>query len=83
MRERNASVVNECLLLFVAVKPEYVKITREGNELQNASLIGPFSEGDDLALTCESGGGKPTPPWPGTTARPNSAVRAKEQRPKR
>ncbi|XP_034251543.1 hemicentin-1 isoform X2 [Thrips palmi] len=47
--------------LTTMIKPEYVKITREGNELQNATLIGPFSEGDDLALTCESGGGKPTP----------------------
>lgn len=57
-------------LFLISVKPEYVKITKdESTELQNASIIGPFTEGDEITLTCESGGGKPIPNvgwWNGT-----------------
>jgi CD80-like C2-set immunoglobulin domain. len=57
-------------LFLISVKPEYVKITKDDStELQNASTIGPFTEGDEIALTCESGGGKPIPNvvwWNGT-----------------
>ncbi|CAG2054552.1 unnamed protein product [Timema podura] len=52
------------------VKPEYVKVTKgDGTELTNATLIGPYTEGDELTLVCESGGGKPIPSvswWNGT-----------------
>jgi hypothetical protein len=55
---------------LISVKPEYVKITKDDStELQNASTIGPFTEGDEITLTCESGGGKPIPNvawWNGT-----------------
>jgi hypothetical protein len=55
---------------LISVKPEYVRITKdESSELQNASTIGPFTEGEELTLTCESGGGKPIPSviwWNGT-----------------
>lgn len=58
------------VLFLISVKPEYVKITKDdGTELQNASTIGPFIEGEELTLTCESGGGKPIPSvvwWNGT-----------------
>jgi len=58
------------LLFLISVKPEYVKITKDDStELQNASTIGPFTEGDEITLTCESGGGKPIPNvvwWNGT-----------------
>jgi len=54
----------------ISVKPEYVRITKDSStELKNASTIGPFTEGEGLTLTCESGGGKPTPSvewWNGT-----------------
>lgn len=47
-----------------------MRITKDDStELQNASTIGPFTEGEDLTLTCESGGGKPVPSviwWNGT-----------------
>ena len=47
-------------LFLISVKPEYVKITKDDStELQNSSTIGPFTEGDEITLTCESGGGKP------------------------
>jgi hypothetical protein len=58
------------VLFLISVKPEYVRITKDGStELQNASTIGPFTEGEELTLTCESGGGKPIPSviwWNGT-----------------
>ncbi|XP_063245039.1 hemicentin-1 [Bacillus rossius redtenbacheri] len=60
----------EVCSLLPAVKPEYVRVTRgDGAELRNSSVIGPFTEGDELALECESGGGKPIPGvtwWNGT-----------------
>jgi hypothetical protein len=58
------------VLFLISVKPEYVRITKDDStELQNASTIGPFTEGEELTLTCESGGGKPIPNvvwWNGT-----------------
>jgi hypothetical protein len=58
------------VLFLISVKPEYVRIRKdEVTELQNASTIGPFVEGEELTLTCESGGGKPIPSvvwWNGT-----------------
>jgi hypothetical protein len=58
------------VLFLISVKPEYVKITKDDStELQNASTIGPFTEGEEITLTCESGGGKPIPNvvwWNGT-----------------
>lgn len=43
-----------------AVPPEKPQITDVNGEPQ-ASLIGPYTEGDRLALVCEVEGGKPTP----------------------
>jgi hypothetical protein len=58
------------MLFVISVKPEYMRITKDDStELQNASTIGPFTEGEELTLTCESGGGKPIPSvvwWNGT-----------------
>lgn len=67
----NSQVFRSLFALFlISVKPEYVKITKDDStELQNASTIGPFTEGDEITLTCESGGGKPIPNvvwWNGT-----------------
>ncbi|KAE8752057.1 hypothetical protein FOCC_FOCC001219, partial [Frankliniella occidentalis] len=58
---KDGCAVVQFINLTTMIKPQYVKVTRESTELQNSTLIGPFSEGDDLALTCESGGGKPIP----------------------
>lgn len=55
----------------VAVKPEYVKVFKEDDdaEISSSALIGPFQEGQELKLSCKSGGGKPIPDitwWNGT-----------------
>ncbi|XP_049814950.1 hemicentin-1 isoform X1 [Schistocerca nitens] len=42
---------------------------RNGTELPDGREIGPYTEGDELTLVCESGGGKPIPAvswWNGT-----------------
>jgi CD80-like C2-set immunoglobulin domain len=57
--------------LYVAVKPEYVKVFKEDDnaEISSSALIGPFQEGQELKLSCKSGGGKPIPDitwWNGT-----------------
>ena len=35
--------------------------TTDGRDISSSSIIGPFHEGYELRLTCESGGGKPIP----------------------
>jgi len=70
MEVREGCSVVQFINLTALIKPEYVKITKDDStELQNASTIGPFTEGDEITLTCESGGGKPIPNvvwWNGT-----------------
>ncbi|XP_067007165.1 nephrin isoform X1 [Anabrus simplex] len=67
---REGCSVVQFINLTALIKPKYVKVTRgDGSVLQNASSIGPFNEGDELSLMCESGGGKPIPSvtwWNGT-----------------
>lgn len=67
---REGCSVVQFINLTALIKPEYVRITKDDStELQNASTIGPFTEGEELTLTCESGGGKPIPSvvwWNGT-----------------
>ena len=41
-------------------EPKYVKISKDGKDISD-SRIGPFNEGQELRLLCESGGGKPIP----------------------
>ena len=43
-----------------AAKPKYVKISMDGKDISD-SRIGPYNEGQELRLLCESGGGKPIP----------------------
>jgi len=63
---------NQMVFFFhVAVKPEYVKVFKEdgSTEISSSALIGPFQEGQELKLSCQSGGGKPIPDitwWNGT-----------------
>jgi len=63
--------LNLTVFLFVSVKPEYMRISRDdGLEISNSSLLGPLNEGHRLTLVCESGGGKPVPLvewWNGNT----------------
>lgn len=67
---REGCSVVQFINLTALIKPEYVRITKDDStELQNASTIGPFTEGEELTLACESGGGKPIPSviwWNGT-----------------
>ena len=35
--------------------------TTDGRDISSSSIIGPFNEGYELRLICESGGGKPIP----------------------
>ncbi|CAG0881270.1 unnamed protein product [Darwinula stevensoni] len=62
--------------LTTLAKPDYVKITMEnGTEVENSSMIGPYNEGSELTLLCESGGGKPIPRitwWNGTQSVPGT-----------
>lgn len=65
------SSITDVLSPYVAVKPEYVKVFKEEDsaEISNSALIGPFEEGQELKLSCQSGGGKPIPDitwWNGT-----------------
>ena len=43
-----------------AAEPKYVKISMDGKDISD-SRIGPYNEGQELRLLCESGGGKPIP----------------------
>jgi len=54
------SPTNACLFVCFAVPPEKPQITDVNGEPQ-ASLIGPYTEGERLSLVCEVEGGKPTP----------------------
>ncbi|XP_035702981.1 uncharacterized protein LOC110843952 isoform X2 [Folsomia candida] len=50
----------QSIKLNTFAKPEYVRIEdMKGSETANASLIGPFNEGNVITLVCMSGGGKP------------------------
>ncbi len=52
------------VLLFFSAEPKYVNITLPDGQdvhLPPKSSVGPFNEGQDLRLLCESGGGKPIP----------------------
>ena len=47
---------------FIPAEPKNLSIsTTDGRDISSSSIIGPFHEGYELRLTCESGGGKPIP----------------------
>ena len=48
------------LFLLFAAEPKYVKISMDSKDISD-SRIGPYNEGQELRLLCESGGGKPIP----------------------
>ena len=48
------------IFLRFAAEPKYVKISMDGKDISD-SRIGPYNEGQELRLLCESGGGKPIP----------------------
>ena len=55
--------VSNLTFFFVSVsvaEPKYVKISMDGKDISD-SRIGPYNEGQELRLLCESGGGKPIP----------------------
>nr|XP_046909544.1 uncharacterized protein LOC124491000 isoform X2 [Dermatophagoides farinae] len=57
---RKARTINTVISLKVIVPPQVPKITdQDGNYL--SGLVGPYNEGDELALTCLTKGGKPRP----------------------
>ena len=47
------------MFIFTA-EPKYVNISLDGKDI-SGSVIGPYNEGQELRLLCESGGGKPIP----------------------
>ena len=50
------------LFCFIPAEPKNLNIsTTDGRDISSSSIIGPFHEGYELRLTCESGGGKPIP----------------------
>ena len=48
------------LRFYFTAEPKYVKISMDGKDISD-SRIGPYNEGQELRLLCESGGGKPIP----------------------
>ncbi|KAL6998639.1 hypothetical protein U1Q18_049076, partial [Sarracenia purpurea var. burkii] len=49
------------VLFIVSVEPKEIKVTLNGDEVQNGSTIGPYNEGQVISLTCEISEGKPIP----------------------
>ena len=53
---------NHFVCFFIPAEPKNLNIsTTDGRDISSSSIIGPFHEGYELRLTCESGGGKPIP----------------------
>ncbi|CAB3363001.1 Hypothetical predicted protein [Cloeon dipterum] len=73
---REGCAVVQFVNLTALIKPEYVKVFNEdGSEISSSMLIGPFQEGQELKLSCQSGGGKPIPDitwWNGTHKLPGA-----------
>jgi len=57
---RRARTRNFAVYLKIFTPPEK-PVIKDGNNEVLSSLIGPFSEGDRLLLSCETSGGKPRP----------------------
>ena len=53
-------VSNLTFFSYFQAEPKYVKISMDGKDISD-SRIGPYNEGQELRLLCESGGGKPIP----------------------
>ncbi|XP_064466806.1 roundabout homolog 1-like isoform X2 [Ornithodoros turicata] len=53
--QRNAT------LHLVVVGPLKLPVIRDGRGRTKNDIVGPYFEGDELSLTCETPGGKPTP----------------------
>jgi len=54
--------VVQLVKLTTLAEPKNLNIsTTDGRDISSSSIIGPFHEGYELRLTCESGGGKPIP----------------------
>jgi len=54
--------VVQLVKLTTLAEPKNLSIsTTDGRDISSSSIIGPFHEGHELRLTCESGGGKPIP----------------------
>ena len=53
-------VLTYLLVLFTA-KPKYLNVSLADGRDITTEIIGPFNEGHELRLVCESGGGKPIP----------------------
>jgi hypothetical protein len=48
--------------ILYAAKPQYLTVSLDGaGTVKNGSTIGPYKEGTEVTLVCESGGGKPIP----------------------
>ena len=50
-----------CLLVLFTAKPKYLNVSLADGRDITTEIIGPFNEGHELRLVCESGGGKPIP----------------------
>ena len=56
--------VVQFIRLKTVARPGYIRIALDsvmGEEHVTNSMIGPYNEGSEVVLVCESGGGKPTP----------------------
>jgi len=54
--------VVQLVKLTTLAEPKYLNVsTSDGRDISSSSIIGPFNEGHELRLVCESGGGKPIP----------------------
>lgn len=61
---KNCPVV-QLVKLTTLAEPKYINVTlsdgRGGGETVSNNVVGPFNEGTEVVLVCESGGGKPIP----------------------
>ena len=57
----NAFYCKSSLLILFTAKPKYLNVSLADGRDISSTIIGPFNEGHDLRLVCESGGGKPIP----------------------
>ena len=49
-------------MLNVLGKPDEVSVSMSnGTELEDGSILGPYTEGSNLVLRCKASGGRPIP----------------------
>ena len=61
IKSHHKSYIILYLLVLFTAKPKYLNVSLADGRDITTEIIGPFNEGHELRLVCESGGGKPIP----------------------